>query len=209
MLKVTFKDVGHGDSIILEWIDQEVNKIAFIDCNISDNKRIPSVEYLKSRSDVKEIEFILLSHPHYDHYSGMNNLIKYCENEGITIKLFMHTAFTNPKYFVKTAVNSLIAKDALKELFTSIHRLFKSNIIQAQGFVTSDFRELSLTDKLKLKIIAPTTREFDRYYDNVELPDDEESCHNAPNANLLSTFIKIYSIDKYLLLTSDCSKSVL
>ena len=209
MLKLTFKDVGHGDSIILEWQHQNQNKIAIIDCNISDDRRIPTLEYLKSTSSYKEIEFILLSHPHYDHYSGMNKLLQHCAKEGIIINLFMHTAFTNPKYFIETAVKSLIAKDELRKLFITIRDLNKSKIIKAQGYITSDFRELSLSDSIKLKIIAPTTEEFELYKDKVHYSIDDESCHNIPNANFISTVIKLYSKKWYLLLTSDCQKHAL
>ena len=32
-MKITFKDVGQGDSILLEWTDDSKNKIIIIDCN--------------------------------------------------------------------------------------------------------------------------------------------------------------------------------
>ena len=40
-MKITFKDVGQGDSILLEWIDDEgVNKLGIIDCS-KKGKEIP------------------------------------------------------------------------------------------------------------------------------------------------------------------------
>lgn len=212
MLNLTFKDVGHGDSIILEWEHQNQNKIALIDCNISDDNRNPSLEYLKSPSNTykyREIEFILLSHPHYDHYSGLNRLLQYCSDEKIIINLFMHTAFTTPRYLIETAVKSFIAKDELKQLFGTIDKLTKNKIIKSQGYITSDFREISLSDSIKLNIIAPTTEEFEKFRKQIKFSEDDESCHNNANANLLSTVIKL-STDKWImLLTSDCQKHAL
>ena len=209
MLIITFKDVGHGDSIILEWNCKDQNKIAIIDCNITDDKRIPTLEYLKNINKYKEIEFILLSHPHYDHYSGINNLLDYCETAGIVIKLFMHTAFTHPKYLIESAVKTLIAKDELKKLFSSLNRLKKCNVIKSQGYVTSDFRELSLSESIKLKVIAPTTDEFENYKKAVHYLNDDESCHNNAKANLISTVIKLYNKEWIIILTSDCQKHAL
>lgn len=209
MIKITFKDVGHGDSIILEWKNNDQNKIALIDCNISDDRRIPTLEYLKNNNTYKEIEFILLSHPHYDHYSGLNKLLEYCAVEGIVIKTFMHTAFTTPKYLIDSAVKSLIAKDELKTLFLTISKLRKKDIIKKQGYITDDYNEVSLSDSIKLKVIAPTTDEFEKYKEKKQYSNDDESCHNNANANLLSTVIKLYSEKWYILLTSDCLKHAL
>ena len=82
---VNFKNVGQGDSIIIEWDD----KIGIIDCNIYKDSN-PVLEYI-SQKDIEEIEFIILSHFHFDHFSGFPKLFDYCRDNKIKIKYFFHT----------------------------------------------------------------------------------------------------------------------
>lgn len=89
MSAITFKNVGQGDSIIIEWEDKGENRIGIIDCNLFESKN-PVVDYLKEKNIV-EIEFIVLSHFHYDHFSGMPELFKFCIDKNIKIKWFFHT----------------------------------------------------------------------------------------------------------------------
>ena len=93
-LKVTFKDVGQGDSIIIEWRKNSKSYVGIIDCNLKTNNRNPILEHIKILS-TKEISFIILSHPHYDHFSGFEDLFNYCEKNKIIIKNFIHTAHAN------------------------------------------------------------------------------------------------------------------
>jgi hypothetical protein len=36
-VKITFKEVDQGDSIILEWRHENVNRIGIIDCNLKED----------------------------------------------------------------------------------------------------------------------------------------------------------------------------
>ena len=55
-MKITYKDVGQGDSIILEWEKNEEKKIGIIDCNRK-GKRNPVLEHIVS-GEYREIEFL-------------------------------------------------------------------------------------------------------------------------------------------------------
>ena len=78
---ITFKNVGHGDSIIIEWdvIEKDkkkVTKLFIIDCKKVERKN-PVISYLKKCVN-PQIEYLIISHPHNDHYSGMLELMQYC-----------------------------------------------------------------------------------------------------------------------------------
>ncbi len=75
MVEIVFKNVGQGDSIILEWESSEegTKKIAIIDCNLNKNEN-PVLQHL-IELNLHEIEFVILSHPHEDHFSGFHELL--------------------------------------------------------------------------------------------------------------------------------------
>ncbi|CAN5367076.1 hypothetical protein BH23BAC1_BH23BAC1_20470 [soil metagenome] len=198
-MRVTFKDVGSGDTIFLEWKHEGVEKYGIIDCKLKNHKN-PILNQLK-QLHVKEIEFIILSHPHYDHYSGLNSLLDYCENKGITIKLFGYTSYTIPES-LQMAVRGHIAKRDLERLFQRMNALHIKGIIEEIGHISSTTRVFILSENLNLEILAPTTKDLNDYnsrkYRNLL-----DIKRNYSDANLLSTFIRIYSDKWSYLLTSD------
>jgi beta-lactamase superfamily II metal-dependent hydrolase len=88
-MKVTFKNVGQGDSVIIEWEENQTNKIILIDCN-KINGTNPVLNYLK-KTKITSIHCLVLSHPHIDHFRGMLELLIYCEQEDVLIERFAHT----------------------------------------------------------------------------------------------------------------------
>lgn len=207
MVKISFKNVDQGDSIILEWNDDNGNsKVAIIDCNLQDSLNSPVLEYVKEKK-FPEIEFLLLSHPHLDHYSGFYGLIDYCEKNHVHINWFLHTSMQVPE-FLQTSARSAYATNELRKLFLKIRELLRIGVIRNQGYVTDTSREIELSRGVRLKFLAPSTLECDNFIRNVPLFHEEDG-NNNPNANWLSTFIKIYSDKWYVLLTSDIDKSVL
>lgn len=207
MLTITFKNVGQGDSIILEWLDNGQSKIGIIDCHIL-NSTNPVLNHIQ-QANYQEIDFIILSHPHYDHFSGFNQLFEYCRTHKIIIQKFLHTSYLSPDY-LRAANKTLNAKRELDKLFKEVKQLWKfDKIILKQGFINDLTKDIRLNDDISLKILAPSTHELDAYISNVEVENDEESHDNNANANWLSTFLKIYSTDWQILLTSDCEKRAL
>src|SRR5690606_22898577 len=117
MLKLTFKNVDQGDSIILEWTKGSVYKVGVIDCKKAFRTN-PVLDYIKSQN-LKKIDFLLLSHPHLDHLSGFNELLRYCIDQKIQISYFFHTS-NNTISFWKAAVTSGEAKNTVTTLFKTI-----------------------------------------------------------------------------------------
>ena len=81
-MNVTFKYIGQGDSIILVWNDSGLVKVGIIDCN---NHNGSILTHIKSLGSSIFIEFIVLSHPHDDHFSGLLDLILYLNDNNIPI----------------------------------------------------------------------------------------------------------------------------
>ena len=83
-MEIEFKNVNQGDSILIKWDQDDKQKIGLIDCH-SDNDN-PSLKFIEANKHrIKEIEFVFISHPHFDHFSGVVDLFKFCEKNNIQI----------------------------------------------------------------------------------------------------------------------------
>ncbi|MFH0756352.1 MAG: hypothetical protein V2B15_03595 [Bacteroidota bacterium] len=209
MIRVTFKDVGQGDSIIIEWEDKEKKKIGIVDC-VSYAGTNPTLNYI-IENEIHEISFVLLSHPHLDHFSGISELLNYCFGNGVNIKNFLHTSNNMPGFW-KAAVEGMEAEEKIIELFLTARKLRDYSgmgILAIQA--NSVYDDIRLNDEYNIKIIAPESSHLDHYANRyTEFPAEEEHGNN-PHANWLCTIIKIYSRihGGYILLTSDCNKDLL
>ena len=77
MLKLYFFNVGHGDSIAINFPD---DTWGVIDCNRNKNQQIPQVLDFLKRKGVKKLNFFCITHPHTDHYNGADVIIDYFKN---------------------------------------------------------------------------------------------------------------------------------
>lgn len=204
MLKITFKNVGQGDSVIVEWQQDSLNKIGIIDCNLNNGN--PTLDYI-SKSGFSVIEFIILSHPHYDHFSGLNSLLEYCELKEIIIKKFLHTSQQVPEY-LRVATKTAKATNELVLLFKKIRDLRKKKIIEYFTYISDDCADIKLNDELNLKFLSPSVIEFEAFLQNNPIFQEEDG-DNQNESNWLSTIIKIYTSEWYVLLTSDVTRQAL
>ncbi|GEN69210.1 ComEC/Rec2 family competence protein [Chryseobacterium rhizosphaerae] len=202
-MKITFKDVGQGDSIILEWEKAGIKKIGIIDCN-KKGKLNPVLEHLKIL-DIEEIDFIILSHPHADHFSGMIDLLNYAESKSIKIKKFAHTLFLLGKDFYKYLNWVEIDTAALEDLQKLVQRtedLKKSGIILKVSPIIEGWREDLATD-IYLKCLSPGQDEATVYMEIVNGEPEKNRKAASSGANYLSTLFCLVKNDNYFLLTSD------
>ena len=233
-LDLYFKNVGQGDTIFLQW--EQESKYALIDCNLVRGGIRQVINHIV-RNKIRVFEFMLMSHPHSDHFSGFPELLKYCDGEGIIIKKFIHTATFDPKrlgqifnkpiiteqehYEAATStVNREKHKDLLWKLFQLLDeqaRLNSRGFIKSVHTVNNDYK-IELEGDVQLKFLAPYEyREFDCYIDGTYNTGEEEKLEitkfheNNPKANYLSSFLQIYSASGgwQLLLCSDVTSYTL
>lgn len=200
---VYFKEVGQGDSIILEWNDNNEFKIGIIDCNKKE-KNNPVLDHLKLKSDFL-IEFIILSHPHEDHFSGLLELLEYCSDNKIKINYFLHTCASKKEY-LQYSVRSISDTKLLTEIFRKADQMNKNGEIVNFGFVNDLTGELALGNSIKLKVISPSNIEYTKF--NQKAFKNTTTFNNNPDSNFLSTVIKIYTEEWFALFTSDATYDV-
>lgn len=201
-MKIIFKDVGQGDSIIIELNRNDGYNLGIIDCK-KYNGTNPVLQYLME-NNVKSILFVILSHPHKDHYSGLLELLDFCEKEDISIKYFAHTANVNPVYFRWFEVDNnatLLAKIIIKSI-----ELLDNKLIKHIGYSYKDW-SLSLGSDSDMISLSPSDEELRRYYKQVKLYKNISPKKCSEAANLLSTVLKITHKNSYILLTSDAEKT--
>lgn len=199
MLKLTFKYVGHGDTITLEWVDSGSKRIAIIDCKHSSNGN-PIIPLLK-KEGFSEIEFIVLSHPHFDHISGFLDLLIFCEKNNIIIKSFYTTCAEVPEY-LRSATSSHTDKKYLSQLFKYIKELRNSRIIMCYNSITDFSQNLFSNNNFQVKCLSPSEKEKLEYITSRKDYLIPESGNN-PKANWIATVLKIYGKNWFILLTSD------
>lgn len=219
MFKLSFLNVKQGDSIVFEYRNDEsknsYDKIGIIDCNTdgvlnSKNKPINRIiEFLKD-STYKEIDFFILTHPHYDHYSGFEELLQYCILNKIIINSFLHSCSSIPQY-LKAVPKSNISANKLQSLFKLIQQCLGNGIIKKQTFVNNDTRVHSLTNSIGMNFFSPSWKETDNFTKNVPLFKDEENYYDKPQANWLSIVTKFFNVSNgnFILLTSDSERFTL
>jgi len=204
-MKITFKNVGQGDSIILEWNGAEGHNLGIVDCHRYEGGN-PVVQHLID-TELESIKFIILSHPHYDHYSGLLELLDFCEQQNIKIERFAHTSGYHFNYMQWFELDE--NKVALLEaIFLKIHRLHRKKFIKYIGNLSQDWGiMLDKKQGIRLKCLSPSNDEFTRYLKKAKPIQNQNSEQNSRAANLLSTVLKITTKDSYILLTSDAEKT--
>ena len=208
-MKVTFKDVGQGDSIILEWKIGEHDKVGIIDCN-KKSKSNPVRDHIKD-AGYKEIEFIILSHPHSDHYSGMNELLSYIEEKNIIVKKFGHSLFILGQDFYRYLIWAEIDTAAMKDLHALVKRigeLRNIGVIRKLEFISENWSQ-PLSENIVLKCLSPSQMEAEQYMSIVKLEPEKNKRAASASANYLSTMFSLIRGENYYLLTADTEASSL
>jgi len=203
-MKIIFKNVGQGDTIIIQWKKLEDNFVGVIDCK-KHNTNNPLIDYL-IKNQVKKIYFIILSHPHIDHFSGLLELLDYCQSKDIKIKYFLHSLNIHSSYLnwanIDNDSNNLLEKIIVKSV-----EFYNSQIIYRIGYISLGFN-LPLNNEFNLSALSPSDDECRLFmkivdYFKLEIPN---KCSQA--ANLLSSVLKVHTKESYILLTSDSTKEV-
>jgi len=198
-MRITFKNVGLGDSIILESFDE---KIGITDCKKFE-KTNPTVEFIKT-SKPKEILFIALSHPHNDHYSGMLELLQYCEDNQIGIRWFIHTCHGHPEYLKWYEIDDEKSR-LLSRIFNKIIKLNELDIIKYIGSPTQNW-QLNVGDGFVMHCLSPYDKECRAFTKQVDMFKEINELKCSKAANLLSSVFAISNTKISFLLTADAEK---
>jgi beta-lactamase superfamily II metal-dependent hydrolase len=199
---VNFKNVGQGDSIIIEWDDQGANKIGVIDCNLYDNKN-PVVDYLTTKS-IREIDFIVLSHFHYDHFSGMPELFKFCIDKNIKIKRFFHTLAEQVLQIYNKISTSKKVENASVDFFHYFELLSKN--VDVDISVNFHTTPIKLSETILLSFLGPSEKTAKNIATQINRKVNTKE-FSYDDINKFSTIIHIQNNDVGVLLTADSVKA--
>ena len=75
MLRLHFLNVGHGDSIVIEYVRSDASVFGVVDSNTSRNTDPPVLHKL-AELGARTLSFVCITHPHADHYKGIYDLFK-------------------------------------------------------------------------------------------------------------------------------------
>jgi metal-dependent hydrolase (beta-lactamase superfamily II) len=151
-LRITFKYVGQGDCILIEWEQDGQRKIGIVDCNAHGPSNVV-IRHLQT-TGYGEIDFIILSHPHRDHYSGFTALLQYCKDSNVRILRFIHTC-KNVHAFLSSFFIPIEDRSTLDQVFVSTHALRKIGLLQARFEVNQHF-VAELGNGLRMRFLAPS-----------------------------------------------------
>lgn len=202
-MKITFKNVGHGDSIILEWDNTKGERcIGLIDC-CKISGRNPVVDYL-TISGYKKITFLILSHPHADHYSGFPELLQYCEMNRVPIEVF---GFTILPSLLKILQDISSRADFVNfgKTMRLLDSLYSKGVIKKIVSVDESNAEIVLNSNEMVKVLAPG------YDEQRKIIDHHARLKSKADFNIISVILLIVSSanQKFALTTSDTTGGTL
>ncbi|MCW8898550.1 MAG: MBL fold metallo-hydrolase [Flavobacteriales bacterium] len=203
-MEIEFKDVNQGDSIIIKWNQDDEPKIGLIDCHSDKNN--PTLQHI-AKNNIKEIEFIIISHPHFDHFSGIIDLFNFCENNDVIIKELSFTFDTAITYAYSDY--SYSKANGLKEFFEYLTKQSKkrhqaNQTIKKSSHLSSDTPSKSFSE-FEMNFLRPLHHETMSIAKSLgkHLAKINKS---KPDFNIYSTVIELQKDNKSILLTSDAPK---
>lgn len=203
MISVKFKDVGQGDSIWLKWDNNKEHHFGIVDCHLSEGKNPILNEVIEH--DVKFVDFIILSHLHFDHYSGFASLIRYCIENKILIGKFLHTFSGELLHLIDSDLMSQEEIRNTESFYNNLEEAIHKKIIQNIDSVSHASRPINLFGSAYLSFLAPTGNDEIKLARHSALYKRLKKSY-PPNFNMMSTIIKISNSEKSILLTSDAER---
>lgn len=203
MIKIEFKNVGQGDSIILEWESNSEKKIGIIDCNKYEGAN-PILDHIII-NQLTHIDFIILSHFHFDHYSGFSELFEYLIENNITVGIFLHTLTADYLHIFDLLNNDQISNQETRKFVKLFNYCQDNDIFIDYDEISNNFKHINLGKQFKLKFLSPLgsyKKELGKQRHNYL----HKRTIKKPDFNIVSTIINIYSTETSILLTSDSVK---
>ena len=121
MLRIHILNVGHGDSIVLEYCGEGDHKsFAVIDSNCKPDSSPPALDLLRTLG-ANSLSFVAITHPHADHYMGMRAIL-----ESFSKKI--ETLYTFPIKKESEHLKKLLLAYKKNALATTSDRIQKTNL---------------------------------------------------------------------------------
>ncbi len=205
MVTLKFKDVGQGDSILLIWEENGRKKIGIIDCHRYQGTN-PILNEVSTIDMDFDIVFIIISHGHQDHYSGVKELLNYCKKNNISIGCFISTLHSTQFEFLKITA-SRNERKSVTELITMVNALEKDGVIADMFPAYNTIIKFDIED-FSLECIYPGQQNYTTLGNQLNKY-LKGQIKTQPDLNYISTIFKLTNRSLYGLLTSDCLKESL
>lgn len=195
-------NVGHGDSLIIELTDNQDVSWAVIDCHNPNHRQdSPTLKFLKSRN-VQELEFICLTHPDRDHYSGIEQLIDHYSTGGRSFKKFYDSTTFYDLY--EYAFDSDREYAELNKMYEALYLLLENNKIQISQ--TAPGLVLLQRGNISIMALGPDRSSVNAYVTQVGHRKKDPDSTAGVNKNLLCVMIAIDDTKHNSLLCSDAER---
>lgn len=156
-LQLAFLDVGHGDTIIISTIEDNIKRAVIIDCKDA----FKTKDYIL-KNEIQVVDYIVITHLHQDHYSGINALINSLTEKGIEVK---NICWEKDKYLRTDEKQKSKYKLFTAQLYE--HHLNKGINYVAKSFDDKQYRRLDkgTISGFKTQIVYPN-RFIANYFDD-------------------------------------------
>ncbi len=154
MLELYFFNVGHGDSIAIKFPN---NEWGVIDCTLCDGQSEPNVLRFLKRNNVKHLKFVCVTHPHIDHFLGMERIVKHYRNNIDNFILFhdgQNSVYERQDSSLKRALDAFVNFSNSKIILASAREKYKVgdleiNLLNPNSQITEELFRSYFTGRQK------------------------------------------------------------
>jgi len=208
MLQFFFLNVKQGNSIVIKLPPEPTRstpRYGVVDCFYHKGlEEEPQCLKLLKNHDANELEFVILSHHHQDHFLGLGKVLEYFNTNHRRVK----------KYYEPVICSNLMAhygsysqdSDAYNELMT-IHEctLGRHNQVRYNALVNAT-QSINLTDipnELKATIVTPTGQTWGKFEQRYLTSDRQTYTQRLVDAHILSNALLLTYGRSNILLCGD------
>ncbi|MCD9015367.1 MBL fold metallo-hydrolase [Parachryseolinea silvisoli] len=220
---ITFNDVSQGDCIFIELGSDGGENIGLVDFGLkyiysNDPESVieyytchnHAVDFLR-RNSIKQIDFITVSHPHWDHCVGLMEVLNYCDEHGVSIKSLVCPFLLLDEYrhlnnkHVKSVEGSdeKYLSSKLYKLLLRINDLRRRNVIENLNWLGTDFSAI-FDGGVSIRAVAPKSEELSAFANKTKNhPSLQRKYDDGDLINILSIALVIRFKDTLIILTAD------
>lgn len=130
---------GHGDTILVQYGQ---TGWSLIDCFLpaKDGTRNRFFEFVKVEK-IRRLDFVFQTHPDYDHYHGMLEVVKYFTSESRSIGMYVDTGL-NPRD-IKTVFQNRLGRPEYEELQDYLKELHTNKVLRCGTICANPYTEFT------------------------------------------------------------------